>query len=332
MTLDQLTDSNGSEIARRILSASAKTTAGIQLDADETEIVKTIEAAIKEMNRGGMRSDDMHLMAQFIQSVVQRDIENIPEEALAHCFDEMAVGANDVVEPYMLPEDTFVAYEAAHGGNVPASYLNIAPTEMKTKNLQVETYASFRSVSANPWKSISAITEYAGLALRGAMFRAIFADLDAKIPTSNTVVAGASFPTQAEADELAQFAFSQGLADSAIIARAKYIFPFGGFAGASDAALNDAYARGVPGLYRGVRLIPVRETSSMKQNQLFPDNRIYAVAGKIGTLVTRGEISTAVDADNNTDQFHFLFKNFTFEYGFSDPGFGRIEKMTLPSA
>ena len=320
----QTIESLGDDCARVVLSATAKTASGRVLSAEEKDVKAALEPALREMARCGMKPDDKYALAAFIQSVVQRDAETIPDEALSQCFAESSIGEDDYVETVMPPENTLVAYEAAQGGNVPASYLNPENVGLKTKNLQIDTFVTYRNMRNNPWNSVSALTEFAGLALRGGMFRTVFGDLDALI--TQVVNGGGAQPTQDEADELAAFAFSNGLADSALVARAKYIFTIGGFTYASQVAADEAHRSGVPALYRGVRMLPVRETSGMTANQLFPDERIYAIAGKIGTLVTRGDVSVFVDEDNKTEQFHIMFKNFVFDWGFTHAGLARVMK------
>lgn len=128
------------EIAELISSTNmydiaTKTNEGMALTDDESVVASQLDAHFKEIGKRGHDTD--HEIASFVQKIINEEIYNTPDELLDLIFDRGTIGAFDDFEAITTPKNTLIAYEAAKGGNVPRSYLDVAKLAPTWKNMQI---------------------------------------------------------------------------------------------------------------------------------------------------------------------------------------------------
>ena len=160
---------------------ASKSNARIVLDEEEKAIAAQVDEWAKEIGNTGYDKD--HQIAAFVQRVVTDQYENYPLPILDQIFDRGAVGEDEGIEYIRNPKNTLKAVEAAQGGNVERSFLDIEKLTPVIKNLQVETDLSYADLRRNGWKTISLLSEYAVEALNNKMLLRCLMRLMRRSPT-----------------------------------------------------------------------------------------------------------------------------------------------------
>lgn len=315
--------------ATNMYDIAAKTNDGMLLTDSETEVANQLDAHFKEIGKCGHDSD--HEIASFIQKVINEEIYNTPDELLEMIFDRGTIDEFDDFESIIAPKNTLIAYEAAKGGNVPRSYLDIEKLAPAWKNLQLETSISFADLERNGWKNIALVTDYAIAALKNQLFATIFNAIDGAIASGdNFLAASAAMPVQADMDAVALY-LNERTENGVIVALTKYIQAASKLTGfASDEMKNEVHRTGRLGTYDGISLTPISSAKKLGDNaMIIKDKRMYGIAGKLGVLNMKGEVKTYQVTDVNKEVFHLLFKDFSFGYAFNGSVLENVFKMTL---
>ena len=310
-----------------------KTNHKIALTAEEDEAKRQLDAYFKDAGARGV--DANHEIAAFMNKVVNEEIYNTPDELLDSLFDQSTIGEFDDFEATTTPKNTLVAYEAAKGGNVKRSFLDIGVLKPTWKNRQIETDISFADLRRNGWKTISTYTEYALAAFKNMLFKDIFDVIDVGIASGaeNYIDATSmALPDLVTADALSLYLQDRNDNGSGlIIARSKYIQAMSKLKGyLSDELMNEINRTGRLGTYDGCSLIPISSAKKLGDGTgLIADKRIFGIAGKIGSLNMKGEIHTYQVEDPNKEQIHLLFKDFTYGYAFNKDTLDNVVKVVL---
>ncbi|MCF0158917.1 MAG: hypothetical protein HUJ83_10455 [Veillonella sp.] len=170
------------------------------LTSEEKEIYEISDAWCKEIaNRGFDRDREI---AQFIQKTINEELYNAPDELLDMLFERGSIGEFDDAEYFKNPKNTLAAHEAAKGGTVDRSFIDIPFVKPIVKNRQVETDLSYVDMRKNGFKSVATLTTMAKEALQNALFYDVFAQIDAALVSGEQVIAvtGAK-PTQDAVDQ-----------------------------------------------------------------------------------------------------------------------------------
>jgi hypothetical protein len=312
---------------------ACKTNYNASLTDTEKDVVSKLDAHFREIGKTG--HDESHEIAAFITKTINEEINNTPDELLDFLFDRDGIGAYDDYEATILPpKNTLVAYEAAHGGNVERSFLDINELKPAYLNRQIETDLSFTDLKRNGWKSVALVTEYAMQAFRNAMFKDMFDKIDLAIQpgADNCIVVGTAMPTEAAMQQAALYV--QDMADGndgAFVGRTKYIQAISHFASfASQEMLNEVHRTGRLGIYEGISLYPINGAKKLGDGTgLIVDKRIFGIAGKIGTLTMKGDMQTYQIEDPNKEVFHLMFKDFEYGYAFNKNTLDKVVKIEL---
>lgn len=308
-----------------------KTNYSIDLNSAEKEVAALLDEWARSIGKSG--NDPEHQIAAFLNRVVNDEIYNAPDELLDSMFERGNVGEFDDYKGISTPKNTLVAYEAAKGGNVPRSFLDVSVLTPAWKNRQIESDISYVDLRRNGWKNVALISEYAVAALKNAMFYDIFNAIDAGISSgaANYIAESTAKPTQATMDALALYlAERANPAECNIIALYKYIQSASKLTGFDSDNMRDEVNRnGRLGVYDGVPLTPITSAKKVGSNLMIPDKRMFGVAGIIGNLDMKGEIHTYEDMDNNKEQVHLMFKDFTYGYSFNDNAIENVCKVVM---
>ena len=153
-----------------------------QLNAEEKEIAEISDQWAKEI--GKTAKDPECTIAEFINRTVNEEVYNAPDELLDQIFDRGSIGEFDDVEGHKDPKNTLVAHEAAKGGTVDRSYIDISVLKPTWKNRQVETDLSYVDLRRNGFKSIANLATFMKEACQNALF------FDALSMADNAVTGG----------------------------------------------------------------------------------------------------------------------------------------------
>jgi len=303
-----------------LYDVAEKVNYGRELNAEEKEIAEISDAWAREIGKTG--KDPEHTIAEFINRTVTEEVYNAPDELLDRIFDRGTVGEFDDYEGAKDPKNTLIAHEAAKGGNVDRSYIDIETFKPVWKNRQVETDLSYVDLRKNGFKSIATLTTFMAEACKNAMFYDVFAQCEAASGIKTIAVTG-SAPSIADMDELSLYLNDRGT-NNTIVALNKYaqkIRRMTGFADyLSNEMKNDFNRYGLATSYDGIGIAGISGAKKLGNgNLLLPDRRIYGIADKIGSLDMKGETHTYQDMNNQEEKIHLMLKDFTYGYMITHP-------------
>lgn len=301
-----------------------------ELTAEEKDIAEVADEWAKEIGETGKDPDCE--VAAYVKRTVQEEVYNAPDELLDMLFTRGSVGEFDDVEYDIEPKNTLISYEAAKGGVVDRSWIDLTAVKPVWKNRQIETDLSYVDLRKNGFKSIANLTVFMKEACQNALFYDMLSQVDAAIVGGEAKIdVTGKMPTLADMD-----AFSLYLNDrsdnSVIVALTKYaqgIRRMEGFAQYMSSDMKNDFNR--YGLVKTYDSIPIAGISGAKRqgngDLLIPDKRIFGIAGKVGNLDMKGDIHVFQDMNNQSEQIHIMLKDFT--YGFAITKIENCAKMVM---
>lgn len=301
-----------------------------QLNAEEKEIAEISDQWAKEI--GKTAKDPECTIAEFINRTVNEEVYNAPDELLDQIFNRGSIGEFDDVEGHKDPKNTLVAHEAAKGGTVDRSYIDISVLKPTWKNRQVETDLSYVDLRRNGFKSIATLATFMKEACQNALFFDALSMADNAVTGGEQVinVSGAT-PTLEAMDKLSLYLNDRG-SDNVIITLNKYaqairrMTNFNQYM--SDAMKDDFNRYGLVKTYDGIAIAGISGAKKTGTGSLLlPTKRIYGISDKIGNLDMKGEIHTYQDMNNQSEKVHIMLKDFT--YGFMLTNIENFAKITL---
>lgn len=311
---------------------ASKTVNNAALNDTESVAVAELDRRFKEIGKAGYDKD--HEIAAFVEKTVNQEIYNAPDELLDEIFERDSIGEFDDYEAAFLPpKNTLVAYEAVKGGNVDRSFLDVSVLKPTWKNYQVEFELSFRDVKTNGWKSVALFTDYAVAAFKNKMFAEVFNAIDNGIlmGAENYIAETSAMPTQASMDKMALYLMDQEGDVRNIVGLSKYIQAASKLTSfVSDELINEVNRNGRLGVYDSCSMVPISSAKKLGSGDLLiPDHRLFGIAGKIGSLTMRGDITTYEHEDTNKEKFHFKLAGFNFGYAFNKDTLEKVCVMHL---
>ena len=312
-----------------IFELASKTTDQKALTNDEQEVATLLDKRFKEIGKKGC--DPNCEIAAFISKVINEELYNAPDDLLDSIFDRDSIGEFDDYMAATTPKNTLVAHEAAKGGNVERSFLDISVVRPTWKNFQIETDISYADVRRNGWKTVARLIDYAAATFSNKAFSEIFSVIDTLVTSGadNYITEATTKPTQASMDAMALYLNDRG--GGTIVGLSKYIQAASKLTGFVSADLiNEVHRNGYLGMYDGNPMVPISSAKKLGNGSLLiPNNALYGIAGKIGTLTTRGEVNVYEDMNNNKEQIHLLFKDYNIGYAIATSTLENIVKMGI---
>lgn len=312
---------------------ASKVTYRRELNDEESEISKVVDAWAKEIGRSGY--DPKHEIANYIVKTIQPEVYDKPDALLSLIFNRGAVGEFDDFEIDEIPGNTLKPYDAAHGGNVPKSYLDIRKFQPRWFHKQVETEVRYSELRRGGYRSIANLTTFAKESLLNSEISEVFNDIDDGITGGDQVIAnGGDTLTKVALDKLALYVIDRVDSGDSPLAFGlnKYAQAIANMAGYSSYMSNNMKEEfNRYGLIRDYNGLSISGISGAKKTAtgelLIPDKRIFGVAGKIGELDTRGEIRVYETPDNNQEKMNLKITGFEFGYAITHPE--KVAKITM---
>ena len=301
-----------------------------ELNAEEKEIAEISDAWAREIGKTGKDPDCT--IAEFLNKTVTEEVYNAPDELLDQIFNRGSVGEFDDYEGHKDPKNTLVAHEAAKGGTVDRSWIDVSVLKPTWKNRQVETDLTYADLRRNGFKSIATLTTFMKEACQNALFYDALSMADAAVTGGDQLIAvDGTTPTLEAMDALSLYLNDRG-SDNVIVTLNKYaqaIRRMPNFAQYMSSAMKDDFNRyGLVKTYDGIGIAGISGAKKTGLgNLLIPDKRIYGIADKIGNLDMKGEIHTYQDMNNQSEKVHLMLKDFT--YGIMLTNIENFAKVTL---
>lgn len=301
-----------------------------ELNAEEKEIAEISDAWAREIGKTGKDPDCT--IAEFINRTVNEEVYNAPDELLDQIFDRGSIGEFDDTEGHKDPKNTLIAHEAAKGGTVDRSYIDISVLKPTWKNRQVETDLSYVDLRKNGFKAIATLTTFMKEACQNALFYDALSMADSAVTGGDQLIpVDGAAPTLEAMDALSLYLNDRGF-DNVIVTLNKYaqaIRRMEGFAQYMSGNMKDDFNRyGLVKTYDGIGIAGISGAKKTGNGSLLlPDKRIYGIADKIGSLDMKGEIHTYQDMNNQGEKVHLMLKDFT--YGFMLTNIENFAKVTL---
>ena len=305
------------------------------LTSEEKEISQVVDAWAKEIGETG--SDNDHEIADFIIKTIADPIYSKPDALIEKMFDYDSIGEFDDYIINKDPKNTFIAYDAAKGGNVHKSYIDTTALTPTWKHAQVETEISYMDLRRGGYKNIANMAMYANEAFTNKKIKDVFSTLDSAIPGGTQVFAvtgGESALTKTVMDKLSLYVLDQ-LADGdegLVFGLNKYAQAIANMSGytsyMSDTMKNDYNRYGLVKEYGGMLIGGFSGARKAADGELLvPTGRIFGIAGKVGTICDRGQLRVYETPDNNKERISLKFTG--YEYGIKITNPEKVGKITF---
>lgn len=315
---------------RAMFEWATKVDKKLNMTAEDNEISGVVDAWAKQIGTKGQ--DPNGEISEYIVKVIQPEVYDVPDELLSSMFNRGTIGEFDEKQINVDPLNTLVAYDAAKGGNVNKSYIDVKNLKPTWKHKQVETEIKYSDLRRDGFKSVARLTSYIEEALKNKMFFEIFSAIDAAIVgASQTIAAGGTAPSVASMDELALYLLDRGNAPFTV-SLSKYaqnIAKMSGYSTFMSDNMKDEYNKyGLTKFYGGISIGSISGAKKTGDNQLLlPDKRIFGIADKIGDLDMRGSLRVYETPDNNREVIGLKVTGFEFGYAITD--ISKVAKITL---
>lgn len=298
-----------------LFAVAEKTEYRLPMTNEEMEIAEITDAWAKEIGETGKDPDCT--IAEYVKRTVQEEVYNAPDELLDRIFNKGNIGEFDYTDYEKAPNNTLIAHEAAKGGVVDRSWIDLSPVKPITRNRQVETDLSYVDLRKNGFKAIANLTVFMKEACQNALLYDVLSMADAAIIGGDAKIdVTGSAPTIDAMDAMSLY-LNDRADDSVIITLTKYaqaIRRMEGFAQYMSNDMKDNFNRyGLVKTYDGIDVAAISGAKRQGNGSLLiPDKRIYGIAGKVGYLDMKGDIHTFQDMNNQQEQVHLMLKDFTY--------------------
>ena len=306
----------------RMFDWAQKIEAKMNLSAEDKEISQVVDAWAKKIGDTG--SDSNNEISQYIIKTVSPEVYDVPDTLLDAMFDRGSIGEFDDEKINTTAKNTLVTYDAAKGGNVNKSYIDITPTTFTWKHKQVETEISYTDLRRNGFKTVANLTVFAKEALQNKMFFDIFNAVDTVLAGGDQLInVAGTVPTVAAMDELALYIIDRG-ENPFTVSLSKYaqaIAKMSGYATFMSENMKEEYNRyGLTKFYGGCLIGSISGAKKTGDDlQLLPDKRVFGIAGKIGYLDMKGDLRVYETPDNNKEKMNLKITGFEFGYSIHRP-------------
>ena len=288
-----------------------------ELSAEDKEISAVTDAWVKELGKTGFDKD--HELSALVTKTFTPDTVSAPSELIDMLFDNDSIGEFDDYRVTVDPENTIEVYDAITGGNVPRSFIDFKVLKPTFCSLQAETSLKLEDIRRGGYKSVANMITNINEAFELARVTRILDILDKALAGGENVFTetGAT-PTEVICRKLATYLMDVTNGETpAIFGQNKYIVGMTGLQSAqygfSDAVKNQYNKVGKLDMYAGCRLFGLSGVKKLANGDfIIPDKRLFAAAGKIGKVITRGETRTYQETDINNEQIHIKVGGYSF--------------------
>ena len=291
----------------------------MELSDDQKECSEALDEWARKIGKCGVDKD--HELAELVRRTITNEVVEAPDELISMLFDEGSIGEFDDVLYEVEPKNTIKVYEAVPGGNVDASYIDFSYAKTQWTNLQAETFIKYSALRRGGYKTVASMLNYIREAFAQKRWSVLFNRAAATVTAGekNYIAESTAKPTEVSADALAVYLMDVVNAGEipVMLMQNKYALDLSKLAASSEMASGEAkelWRRyGTIGMYAGAEMRGFSGVKKMADgNLIIPDKTILGVAGKIGSVATRGETHVYESMDNNSEHVHLKVGGFAF--------------------
>lgn len=310
-----------------------KVTYNMELSQEEKEISEYVDQWAKEIGRTGYDRD--HELSAYIEKSIQPDVVSAPSELISRMFNEDTIGEFDDTYITEEPRNTIQVHEAIIEGNVDRSFIEHKVFTPEYITLAAETDISMQDLRRGGYRTVANLTQFIRDALDTKRVQKIMQIVDTAITSgmANYIVEATANPTAASMDALALYLHdvTDGEAPVAFSLN-KYRQAASKLAQAErwpTEAVKSIYNNtGFIQEYAGVEMLGFSAQKKLPDGSLIvPDKRIFGIAGKIGSAITRGDTRVLQEEDINQERVHIKVTGYTFGWAITD--LTKVAKMVL---
>lgn len=290
---------------------------------------KEISAVLDDWARtlGKNCHDPNNEVATLIRRSITPDVVQPAGEVLDMMFDQSDIGEFDDVTEEIDAVNTIQVFDAVPGGNVDRSFIDTRYAEPKWTSLQAETDLTFQKLRRDGYREVARILTFIRDALEAKKVARVTETIAAMIAGgANYFTETTSMPTDASMEQFALYLHDMEMGGGAPIAFGlnKYIQAISKLSGTSDFATdkekNMWNRTGFILQYSGVELLGYTGQRKLADGStVVPDKMLIGVAGKIGSLITRGETRVLESNDINAERLHIKVTGYTFGTSITKP-------------
>lgn len=308
---------------------------GVELSAEEKDVNEALDAWAREL---GKKGDVNHELSALVIKALPNDEEMFPTELIGRFFNEGAIGEFDDYEETYAPKNTIVAHEAIIEGNVDRSFIEHNVGKAQWHSLAAETDISMQDLRRGGYRTVATLVNYIREALELKRVRKTMDYIDNLVVSTaaNYFTESATMPTTAVMDqfELYLHDVNDGAANPLAFSLSKYHQAISKLPQAerfyTDVQKNMYNATGFVNMYGGVETMSFSGQKKLADGALVvPDKRIFGVAGKIGSAITRGETRVLQEEDINNERIHIKVNGYTFGFCVNPEDVKKIAKVVL---
>lgn len=305
-----------------------------QLSQEEIAISEAVNGFVAQVDKFGSQPACVQI-SQLINKIVEPEVFQEPAEVLTQIFAEASYEEFDKIKYKIAPKNTLIARKSApRTGNVDRSWIDFSKGTVQETHFQIETDIRMSDMRRNGAYHVALITVFAIEEFNRKKFWTAINFVDSLLAQGGSNVVVSSGGVTAEAfDQLTGYAYDHSADTTPIVAGLSHnIRKALRSAGVKD-VLNDAMKGELNKLtylkeYNGCRLAPVKSGKLTGEGKtLLPEDRIFAFAGQIGEMYTKGSLRTATISDDNFETISFKFSG--VEFGFLVTDLTKIAKMII---
>lgn len=301
--------------------------------SEDKEISEVIDAWAKDLGKTG--NDSEHELSAMITKAIDTEVVTAPSALIDRMFDPASIGEFDDFRGEKAPKNTIKVYNSVNGGNVDRSFIDFSVLSPSWTTLQAETDVKLEDLRRGGYKTVATLINYIQEALEQKKISTIVNKVDSAITSGapNYISESTANPTETSMKALALYLMDVN-DDGMPLAFGlnKYIQAASCLNGVTtyltDAVKNQYNTTGLVRQYAGMELLGLSGQKRLADGSLIvPDKRIFGVAGKIGSAITRGETRVLQETDINSEKIHIKVNGYQFGVMFSD--MSKVAKVVL---
>lgn len=287
----------------------------VELSEREKAFSATIDEQVNQVWKYGNAMAKSHI-AEIIVKIVEPEVFDVPMEMMTQIFDNGTLGEFDDMEFESKWINGLVAKQSAiRTGNVEKTYLGSMDAKKEMTNLEINTEFPMAELRKPNGLGVAELALYALEAFNNAKYRFMLNFIETKVGAkafSGTITAGTVDPFLGYL-----YDYNESASNSQVIGLSNHIRTLSKTVkdgvmyseSMKDALNKDAKLQ----VLDNSVLVPIKAGRKDGTGQtLIPDKKLYGFAGKVGTMLTRGELRTYIDQNNNSEVFDVLFKGVEF--------------------
>lgn len=288
------------------------------LSGEDKEISEVVDAWARDLGKTG--HDAEHELAAMITKAIDTETVTTPSILMDRMFDEGSIGEFDDMRGEKEPKNTIKVYESVNGGNVDRSFVDFTVLAPTWTALQAETDIKLEDLRRGGYKTVATMVNYIMEALEQKKVATVFNQIDAAITSgaANYISEATAAPTEASMKALALYMMDVN-DDGMPLAFGlnKYIQAIAALDGTTtyltDAVKNQYNTTGLVRQYAGLELMGLSGQKKLATGEfIVPDKRVFGVAGKVGTMITRGETRVFEHTDIDSEKIHIKVNGYQF--------------------